>query len=474
LATQPDPIAALQDENARLRRKLERERATRFEAEAIAEKGLRDLYERQRELQMLERIARQANEGATISAVLAFALEEICRFHDWKAGHAYLVAGEGDRLVLRSTGLWFTVQPDSFKAFGRVSRHAEFAAGQGLPGRALQLATPVWVRDLAEDENFPRQDIGDACGLRSAVSFPVMSGTQVAAVLEFFDTALREPGPGLLQVMEQVGTQLGRVIERQRAEAALRAQTRELARARDAAEAADRAKSAFLANMSHELRTPLNAIIGFSELMLDGIHGPLDAQYRDYLSDIRGSGVHLKNIINDILDLSKVAVGALELRESRMSLRDLVENCHRTVQPLAEAGQVALALDAAADLPLLLADQTRLQQSVLNLLSNAVKFTPPSGCVALTVRRRDDGPVEIIIRDSGIGMSAGDIAIALQPFRQIDSSLSRRYEGTGLGLPLAKAFAELHGGSLGFESKPNQGTTVTLTLPAARCLKEAA
>ena len=290
--------------------------------------------------------------------------------------------------------------------------------GEGLPGRALERGKPVWISDLSADKGFPRLGVGWACGLRSAVSFPVLSGASVVAVLEFFDTVIREPSEGISDMMRQIGSQLGRVIERQQAADALRAQTQELIAARDRAQAADRAKSAFLANMSHELRTPLNAVIGFSELMQMQTAGPLGERYIEYAGDIHRSGVHLKNVINDILDLSKSAVGALQLREADVSLPTIVRACQRSMLTLAEAGQVMLEIDIMADFPVLVADETRLQQAILNLLSNAVKFTPPGGKVTLTASVRADGAVLIEIRDSGIGMSTEDIAVAMEPFRR--------------------------------------------------------
>ena len=266
--------------------------------------------------------------------------------------------------------------------------------------------------------------------------------------------------------------QLKRQLERERAarveaEQILRAEIAALSRARDEAKAADRAKSSFLANMSHELRTPLNAIIGFSQMMQYEVAGPLNEKYRSYADDIQRSGVHLKDVVNGILDLSKIEVGALELREAPVYIPDITDACMRLVRPLADTAKVRLEAEIAADLPVLSADETRLKQAVLNILSNAVKFTTAGGSVILEARMA--GPdLVIAVADTGIGMRPEEVAIALQPFRQIDGALNRRYEGTGLGLPLARAFTELHGGRLEIDSAPGIGTTMRLILPVKR------
>jgi signal transduction histidine kinase len=461
---QPDYEALVAD-NKRLQRRLERERATRLEAEAIAEKGLRDLYERQQELLFLERMAAAANQSRNANDILRYAVDEICRFHAWETGHCFLAGSDGTGVLLRSAGIWYAAHPQMVKPFRRVSQVSQFASQIGLPGRAQQSGKPVWIADLTTDQNFPRFGIAQACGLRSAVAFPVLCGEEVVAVLEFFGGEPRDSDPGVLDLMAQVGTQLGRVIERQRAEESLRAQTVQLELARDEAKDADRAKSAFLANMSHELRTPLNAIIGFSQMMQYEIAGPLNAKYKDYADDIQRSGVHLKDVVNGILDLSKIEVGALELRESPVFIADIAETCRRLVLPLAETTGVNLHVDIPSNLPVVLADEMRLKQAMLNILSNAVKFTTAGGNVGLTAKI-EGGELTIVIADTGIGMSPDDVLIAMKPFRQIDSALNRRYEGTGLGLPLAKAFTELHGGRLEIESEPGFGTTISLVMPA--------
>jgi signal transduction histidine kinase len=255
--------------------------------------------------------------------------------------------------------------------------------------------------------------------------------------------------------------------------AELRIANEGLTAAKEKAEFADRTKSEFLANMSHELRTPLNAVIGFSEILRDAIIGPLDIRYRSYAADIHGAGRHLLDVINDILDLSKIEVGRLDLRDEAVSIAESVDACHRVLAAKADAAGVLLVFDLPSSLPSVRADAVRLKQIMLNLLSNAVKFTPAGGRVTLFAAADTSGIV-IAIRDTGIGMKAADIPIALEPFRQVDGALSRRYEGTGLGLPLAKRLAELHGGRLEIESAPNRGTTVRVHLPAERVIDQAA
>lgn len=236
--------------------------------------------------------------------------------------------------------------------------------------------------------------------------------------------------------------------------------------ARREAELANRAKVEFLANMSHELRTPLNAIIGFSQVMQQNTFGPLgDERYRDYASDIDRSGRHLLEIIDDILSLSVVESGRLELAESDVDIRRTIAAVLRIIRPRAKAGAVILHDDVPRDLPLYRADERRLKQVLLNLLSNAVKFTSPGGHVFIRVTVQDSGALQVTVEDTGIGMSADVIDAALTPFGRAGRSDPRLQGTSGLGLSIAKALTESHDGVLVLNSQPGHGTMAHVVLP---------
>jgi len=261
------------------------------------------------------------------------------------------------------------------------------------------------------------------------------------------------------------------ITERKRAEeelkeknAQLRAQHQELTEKSREVEKASQAKSEFLASMSHELRTPLNAIIGFSELILDGVPGDINKEQRQCLSDVLSSGQHLLNLINDVLDLSKVEVGKIELRLQNLNLADVINNVVQTVKPMLDDNRHKLRVSVEEELPQVRVDKSRLKQIFLNLLGNAIKFTPAGGKLDIEVSRKGDW-YQVSVVDNGIGIKQEDQERIFEAFTQADTLPDGKKEGTGLGLALTKQLVELCGGKIWVESKYGKGSKFTFTLP---------
>lgn len=273
------------------------------------------------------------------------------------------------------------------------------------------------------------------------------------------------PDGRILEVRYNKSRDDGRVIvcidvtDRKRSEALL-------VKSKETAELANRAKTEFLANASHELRTPLNAIIGFSELMILELNGPIgNDKYAGYIGDINQSGEHLLSLINDILDVSKIESGKFELHEEQVEISHIVRSCLRMIRERAEAARISISYAVDPDLVHLWVDERAIKQILLNLLSNSVKFTPARGKVQLTITKIDKGGVCLSVSDTGIGIAPEDLSKVFEPFGQAGDAANRGVEGTGLGLPLVKALTELLGGSLSLESIPGEGTTVNVLLP---------
>ena len=295
-------------------------------------------------------------------------------------------------------------------------------------------------------------------GSRSVVAVPVVSETGLVGVMILGRVAVRPFSAREVEVVETFADQAAIAIQNVRLFNEIQRKSREL-------EVANRHKSEFLANMSHELRTPLNAIIGFSEVLLQQIFGDVNAKQTEYLGDVLSSGKHLLSLINDILDLSKIEAGRMELELSTFSLANAIESGLVIVRERAARHGIRLSSTIAPALPDIEADERKVKQILYNLLSNAVKFTPDGGTIEVSAAR-EGALVRVSVRDTGIGIAPDDQARVFEEFRQVGRERSR--EGTGLGLTLTRRFVELHGGRMSLESAPEEGSTFAFTLPIAR------
>jgi signal transduction histidine kinase len=332
--------------------------------------------------------------------------------------------------------------------------------GEGATGQAALRQMPVEIADILEDRQYQFERVRSILirlGYRSVLSIPLLLEERILGALT---VSRGEPGsfpPETVNLLQTFAAQSALAIQNARLFREIADKSRQL-------EAASRHKSEFLANMSHELRTPLNAIIGFSEVLAERMFGEVNEKQAEYLQDILSSGRHLLSLINDILDLSKVEAGRLELEFGRFHLPTALENALTLIRERAIRHGITLTQSVDERVGDIVADERKVKQILLNLLSNAVKFTPEGGRVGLTVNAAD-GAITIAISDTGIGIASEDQAAIFEEFRQVGRDDTRKQEGTGLGLTLAKKFVELHGGRIWVQSHVDQGSTFSFTLP---------
>jgi GAF domain-containing protein len=346
-------------------------------------------------------------------------------------------------------------------ALAEARRTTRIRKGEGVLGRTAITLEPIQVSDItvpAAYEGRLRETLVES-GVRAILAVPMVREGRLIGCL---GVTRNHPGDfpaETIELLRTFATQSALAIQNARLFREIEEKSRELA-------AASRHKSEFLANMSHELRTPLNAVIGFSEVLIQRMFGDLNDKQDEYLKDIYASGQHLLSLINDILDLSKIEAGRMELAPAPFHLPTALENAITLVRERATRHGIALQLDLAPRLGEVVGDERKVKQVLLNLLSNAVKFTPEGGRISLKAGQRD-GAVEISVTDTGVGIAPEDQATIFEEFRQVGSDETRKQEGTGLGLTLAKKFVELHGGRIWVESELGGGATFTFTLPLA-------
>ncbi|HZM90859.1 MAG TPA: GAF domain-containing protein, partial [Blastocatellia bacterium] len=332
--------------------------------------------------------------------------------------------------------------------------------GQGATGRAAETRVHTQIANLHQEQEFATRGLRpilSRLGYRSLLAVPILMDQKIMGALTIYRRQSGTFAPEIINLLQTFATQSVLAIQNARLFREIEDKSRQI-------EAANRHKSEFLANMSHELRTPLNAIIGFSEVLGERLFGELNEKQAEYTDDILSSGHHLLSLINEILDLSKVEAGRMELELSKFDLPLAIENARTFVRE--RATKHGINLDVAVDERLgeFVGDERKIKQILLNLLSNAVKFTPEGGRIGINARQ-SDGSVEISVSDTGIGISPEDQARIFEEFRQVGSDYAHKVEGTGLGLTLAKKFVELHGGKIWVESEVGKGSRFIFTLP---------
>ena len=332
--------------------------------------------------------------------------------------------------------------------------------GEGATGRAAITRTPVQIPDILEEREYTgtrARPILVRLGYRSLLAVPLLREQQIMGALTVWRRAPGNFAPEVVNLLQTFAAQSALAIQNARLFREIEDKSRQI-------EAANRHKSEFLANMSHELRTPLNAIIGFSEVLGERMFGELNEKQAEYTEDILSSGRHLLSLINEILDLSKVEAGRMELELAKFDLPLAIDNARTFVRERATKHGINLDVTVDERLGDFVGDERKIKQILLNLLSNAVKFTPEGGRIGINARQAD-GSVEISVSDTGIGISPEDQAKIFEEFRQVGGDYAHKREGTGLGLTLAKKFVELHGGRIWVESEVGKGSTFSFTLP---------
>ena len=330
--------------------------------------------------------------------------------------------------------------------------------GEGALGRLAVTGEPVEICDIADERSYQSRvrEVLVQCGYRSVLAVPLLRENRLLGALAVNRNSVGEFAPEVIELLKTFATQSALAIQNARLFREIEEKSRQL-------EVASRHKSEFLANMSHELRTPLNAIIGFSEVLSERMFGEVNDKQAEYLGDILESGRHLLSLINDILDLSKIEAGRMELELTEFQLPDAIENALSLVKERAHRRGIVLMRTIDDHLGVVRADERKVKQVLLNLLSNALKFTPEGGQIDVRAQVHD-GETEISVRDTGVGIAPEDQGAMFEEFRQVGTA-SKKVEGTGLGLAISRKFVELHGGRIWVQSQVGKGSRFAFTLP---------
>lgn len=401
---------------------------------------LRELGEKTATMTLLQDVAAAANEASTVDEAFATALDRVCSYTGWPVGHVYMTDESGE--VMLPTSIWHLDDPARFSNFRTVTESTPLPSGIGLPGRVHASAKPAWINDVREDPNFPRAGAALSSGVGAGFGFPVLVGTEVAAILEFFTAEAAEPNEPLLDIMGHIGTQLGRVIERKRVEDELRR--------------LDAVKTEFIANAAHELRTPLTTIAGFSDLLRRGRHDIDDATLDRTVEALGRQTSRIRSLIENLLDLSQMDLGRLTVSLQPVSVEGTVK---RVLEMTPPPDGASVKFSAEEDDISVLADLPRLDQIMSNLLGNAYRYG--GSTITVTARRRD-GIVEVSVADDGPGVPVDLLDHLFEPFTR--GSNAPKVQGSGLGLAICRRLVQAFGGSITHEPSDPHGAQFVLRL----------
>jgi len=396
-----------------------------------------------------------ANRAKTLTDAIQKTLTLICEHTKWPVGHAY-VLDKKDPDLLVPTKLWHLQNPDQFHTFKDTTESTPLKKGTGLPGRVFQAQKAIWVRDVTQDQNFPRNKVAANIGVRSAFAFPIVFQDSTVAVLEFFSDQVIHEDQDLLNIVAHVGQQLGQVYERERSDEILRSE-------RDTSEKANQAKSVFLANVSHELRTPMHGILSFARFGQQKFETSTKEKLKSYFDEIYDSGSRLMTLLNDLLDLSKLEAGKITYSMQELDLGEIVQIVISEMAAFARENGLKLETTGDASNVIGTFDGDRIMQVVRNLISNAIKFSEKGTAVQI-VLDQDQDKILCQVINHGVGIPKDELESVFDKFVQSSKTRSGA-GGTGLGLAICREIVQQHGGRVWAESDLNSETRFIVELP---------